>query len=131
MFWNIVYNMQPKMFSSCDALPYHWNPTSHGRESGIAPVQRFSHFKHPPAQVFCATYISRLQVLRQWGSGEATGGDAVDGSSHIRSIYTICVICTGGRPSPPSTFRLRTPPLSSLYPSDKCELPVPRLRTDV
>ena len=50
-------------------------------------VQRLSHFKHPPAQVFCATYISRLQVLRRWASGEATGGDAVDGSSLMRSLY--------------------------------------------
>ena len=31
--------------------------------------------------------------------------------------------------SPSSTVRQRTPPLGSLYPSDKCELPVPRLRT--
>ena len=30
---------------------------------------------------------------------------------------------------PPSTVRQRTPPLSSLYSSDKCELPVPSLRT--
>ena len=42
---------------------------------------------------------------------------------------TICVICTRGRASPPSTVCQRTPPLSSLYPSDKCELPVPSLRT--
>ena len=43
--------------------------------------------------------------------------------------YTICIICTRERASPPSTVRQRTPPLSSLYPSDKCELPVPSLRT--
>ena len=41
----------------------------------------------------------------------------------------ICVFCTRGRASPPSTVCQRTPPLSSLYPSDKYELPVPRLRT--
>ena len=42
--------------------------------------------------------------------------------------YAICVICARGRESPPSTVHQRTPPLGSLYPSDKCELPVPRLR---
>ena len=77
--------LQPRMFSSCDALLME--PSIHGRESGIAPVQRLYHFKHLQTQVFCATYISRLQVLRRWGSGEATGGDAVDGSSLMRSLY--------------------------------------------
>ena len=29
--------MQPKMFSSCDALPYHWNPTSMAERVGLPP----------------------------------------------------------------------------------------------
>ena len=37
MFLNMVYNMQPKMFSSCDALPYHWNPTSMAERVGLPP----------------------------------------------------------------------------------------------
>ena len=51
------------------------------------------------------------------------------GQTTLAHTYTICVICAIGRASPPSTVRQRTPPLSSLYPSDKRELPVPRLRT--
>ena len=69
----------------CFVVPLE--PNIHGRESGTAPVQRLSHFKHLHAQVFCATYISGLQVLRRWGSGEATGVDAVDESSLTRSLY--------------------------------------------
>ena len=30
-------HMQPKMFSSCDALPYHWNPTSMAERVGLPP----------------------------------------------------------------------------------------------
>ena len=29
--------MQPKMFSSCDALSYHWNPTSMAERVGLPP----------------------------------------------------------------------------------------------
>ena len=44
-------------------------------------------------------------------------------------IYTIFVNCTRGRMPPPSTVHQRTPPLSSLYPSDSCKHPVPSLCT--
>ena len=47
----------------------------------------------------------------------------------LAQTYTNCVICTRGRASPPSTVRKRTPPLSSIYPSDSCKLPVPSLCT--
>ena len=50
------------------------------------------------------------------------------GQTALVHTYTICIICTRGRASPPGTARQRTPPLSSLSPSNKCELPVPRLR---
>ena len=29
--------LQPEMFSSCDALPYHWNPTSMAERVGLPP----------------------------------------------------------------------------------------------
>ena len=32
-----MLNMQPKMFSSCDALLYHWNPTSMAKRVGLPP----------------------------------------------------------------------------------------------
>ena len=51
------------------------------------------------------------------------------GQTALAHTYTNCVICTRGRASPPSTVRQRTLSLSSLYPSDKCELSVSRLRT--
>ena len=46
-----------------------------------------------------------------------------------RHTYTICIICSRGRATPPSIVRQRTPLFNSLYSSDKCELPVARLRT--
>ena len=39
------------------------------------------------------------------------------------------LVHTTGRASPPNTVRQRTLPLSYLYPSDNCELPVTSLRT--
>ena len=45
------------------------------------------------------------------------------------TLTQFCVICARGRASPPSTVRQRTPPLGSLSSSNKCELPVSRLRT--
>ena len=51
------------------------------------------------------------------------------GQTAVAHTHTICIICTRERASPPSTVRQRTPPRSSLYPSDKCELPVPSLLT--
>ena len=47
-----------QMFSSF-AIPLE--PSIHGGEIEIAPVKWVYHFKHPPARVFCATYL--LQVL--------------------------------------------------------------------
>ena len=47
----------------------------------------------------------------------------------LAHTYTICVICTRGRASPPSTVRQRTTPLSSLYLSNNYEFPVPSLCT--
>ena len=70
--------------------------------------------------------LSRLAMV--WHPTNWTGCYC-SGQTTLVHTYTICVICTRGRASPSSTVRQRTPPLGSLYPSDKCELPVPRLRT--
>ena len=47
--------LQPKMFSSCDALPYHWNPASMAERVGLPPcngsptLNIFTHrFSVPP-----------------------------------------------------------------------------------
>ena len=62
--------LQPKMFSSCDALPYHWNQASMAERVGLPPMQRLSHFKHPPTQVSCATYLpsSSPAAMGEWRS---------------------------------------------------------------
>ena len=49
--------------------------------------------------------------------------------TELVATYTICVMCAEGRASPPSTVHQTTPQLSSVYPSDNCELPVPSLCT--
>ena len=216
--------MQPKMFSSWDALPCHWNPTSMAERVGLPPCngsptlntlpQRFSaphispvyrrHFKqlerfHQRAirpilgirwqdrvtntEVFERTNCISIEAMllksclrwtghvismkdhripKQQLFGELEQGHRRQGRPCKRfkdtvkaglqwcgippfhqlnwllllwtdsagaHLYTICVICARGRASPPSTVRQRTPPLGSLCPSDKCELPVPRLRT--
>ena len=98
------------MFSSCDALPYHWNTTSMAERVGLPPCNG-----SPTLNII----THRFSVPPISPSGQTA----------LAHTYTICVICARGRVSPSSTVRQRTPPLGSLYPSDKCELPVPRLRT--
>ena len=53
-----LFVLQPKMFSSCDALPYHWNPTSMAERVGLPPcngsptLNIFTHrFSVPPISV--------------------------------------------------------------------------------
>ena len=78
----------------------------------------------PSLQTFQGHSESRLAMV--WHPTNWTGCYC-SGQTALAYTYTICVICTRGRASPPSTVRHRMLPLSSLYPSDKCELPVPRL----
>ena len=66
--------LQPKMFSSCDALPYHWNPASMAERVGLPPCNGSTTINTLPHR-FSVQPISYLQILRRWGSGEATGGD--------------------------------------------------------
>ena len=80
----------------------------------------------PPLQTFQGHSESRLAMV--WHPTNWTGCYC-SGQTALAHTFTICVICARGRASPSSTVRQRTPPLGSLYPSDKCELPVPRLRT--
>ena len=77
-------------------------------------------------QTFQGHNESRLAMV--WHPTNWTGCYC-SGQIALVHTYTICVSCTRGRSSPPSTVRQRTPQLSSLYPSDKCELQVPRMRT--
>ena len=85
-------------------------------------VKYLSHFPHryvnPHIYTFFVKFLSHFQNRKAF-------------SKILKPFhtFTICVICARGRASPSSTVRQRTPPLGSLYPSDKCELPVPRLRT--
>ena len=53
--WFLSLVLQPKMFSSCDALPYHWNPTSMAERvelplcNGSPTLNIFTHrFSVPP-----------------------------------------------------------------------------------
>ena len=80
----------------------------------------------PPLQTFQGHSESRLAMV--WHPTNWTGC-CYSEQTALAHTFTICVICARGRASPSSTVRQRTPPLGSLYPSDKCELPVPRLRT--
>ena len=80
----------------------------------------------PPLQTFQGHSEGRLAMV--WHPTNWTGCYC-SGQTALAHTFTICVICARGRASPSSTVRQRTPPLGSLYPSDKCELPVPRLRT--
>ena len=80
----------------------------------------------PPLQTFQGHSESRLAMV--WHPTNWTGCYC-SGQTALAHTLTICVICARERASPSSTVRQRTPPLGSLYPSDKCELPVPRLRT--
>ena len=48
--------LQPKMFSSRDALPYHWNPTSMAERVGLPPCNGSTTLNNLPHRFFCATY---------------------------------------------------------------------------
>ena len=64
--------LQPKMFSSCDALPHHWNPASIAERVGLPPcnssttlntlLHRF--FEQPISSVFKSCSDGG------WGGGE-------------------------------------------------------------
>ena len=69
------------------------------------------------------------QTTLVWTDNAGLDRQHCSGQTTLAHAYTICVISLKEERSPPSTVRQRTPPLSSLCPSDKCELPVPRLRT--
>ena len=79
--------MQPKMFSSCDALPYHWKPISMAERVGLPPCNGSPTLNTLLHRFFVPPVSPRLQVLRRSGSGEATGGDAVDGSSLMLHLH--------------------------------------------
>ena len=59
--------LQPKMFSSCDALPYHWNPTSMAERVGLPPCNGSTTLNNLPHRFFCATY---LPSFKSCGDGE-------------------------------------------------------------
>ena len=49
--------LQPKMFSSCDALPYHWIPTSMAERVGLPPCNGSTTLNNLPHRFFCATHL--------------------------------------------------------------------------
>ena len=91
-----------------------WRATAGSQETG------------PFLQTFQGHSKSRLEMVR---NPTNRTGCYCSGQTTPEHTYTICVICTRGRASPPSTFHQRTPPLSSPYPSNNCEFPVPSLCT--
>ena len=140
------------MFSSCDALPYHWNPTSMAESVGLplcngSPTlniltHRFSVPPISPVSKSCGDGgVAKRQVEMQLTNHPSCGrftnvrtllgrdtnwtGCYCSRQTALAHIYTICVICTRGRASPPSTVRQRTPPLSSLYPSENANFQCP------
>ena len=116
------------MFSSCDALPYHWNPASMAERVGLplcngSPTlntlpHRFSVKAISPVSKSCGDGgVVKQQVEMRLTDHPSFGRFTQSASSALEEERRHQAVCQ------------RTPPLSSLYPSDKCELPVPRLCT--
>ena len=59
--------LQPKMFSSCDALPYHWNPTSMAERVGLPPCNGSTTLNNLPHRFFCATYLPSFKSCGDGG----------------------------------------------------------------
>ena len=56
--------LQPKMFSSCDALPYHWNPTSMAERVGLPPCNG-----SPTLNIFTHRFsVPSLVAMWEWRS---------------------------------------------------------------
>ena len=78
----------------------------------------------------CKRFKDTVKVgMKRCNIPPTAAGRYCSGQTTLARAYTICVIFTKGTASPPSTVRQRTPPLSSLYPSDNCKLPAPSLCT--
>ena len=59
-----VFVLQPKMFSSCDALPYHWNPTSMAERVGLPPCNG-----SPTLNIFTHRFsVPSLVAMWEWRS---------------------------------------------------------------
>ena len=83
---------------------------------------------HTKFECLLSKSLTTLEVMTHYLVVHTGPGRYCSGQTTLAHTYTICIICTRGRASPPSTVRQRTPPLSSLCPSDNCELPVASLR---
>ena len=80
--------LQPKMFSSCDALPYHWNPTSMAERVGLPPCNGSTTLNNLPHRFFSATYLPSFKSCGDGGGGGGGGGEATGGDVSLAVVVT-------------------------------------------